>query len=56
MTFAIEILPAALRELEGHDLMRVRVGDCRIVYTVIDQRLVVLIVRVAHRSRVYRGL
>ncbi len=86
MTFAIEILPAARRELEaldttarrridrkiallasnprtsgskkleGHDLMRVRVGDYRIVYTVIDQRLVVLIVRVAHRSRVYRGL
>jgi mRNA interferase RelE/StbE len=86
LTFAIEILPAARRELEaldttvrrridrkiallaanprtsgskkleGHDLMRVRVGDYRIVYTVIDQRLVVLIVRVAHRSRVYRGL
>jgi len=86
LTFAIEFLPAARRELEaldttvrrridrkiallaanprasgskkleGHDLMRVRVGDHRIVYTVIDQRLVVLIVRVAHRSRVYRGL
>lgn len=42
--------------LQGHDLMRVRVGDYRIVYTVRDQRLVVLIVRVAHRSRVYRGL
>ena len=86
MTSAIEVLPAARRELEaldtavrrridrkilllasdprpsgskrlqGQDLMRVRVGDYRIVYTVRDQRLVVLIVRVAHRSRVYRGL
>jgi mRNA interferase RelE/StbE len=86
LTFAIEILPAAGRELEaldatvrrridrkiallaanprpsgskkleGHDLMRVRVGDYRIVYTVIDRRLVVVIVRIAHRSRVYRGL
>ena len=74
MTFAIEMLPAARRELEaldmavrrqidrkilllasnprpsgskklqGHDLMRVRAGDYRIVYAVRDQRLVVLIV------------
>jgi mRNA interferase RelE/StbE len=47
---------AGTKKLGGHDLMRVRVGDYRIVYTIIDQRLVVLIVRVAHRSRVYRGL
>jgi mRNA interferase RelE/StbE len=48
--------PSGSKRLQGNDLMRVRVGDYRIVYTVRHERLVVLIVRVAHRSRVYRGL
>ncbi|MYN64605.1 MAG: hypothetical protein F4X11_06195 [Acidobacteria bacterium] len=39
-------------ELRG--LRRTRVGDCRIVYEVLDEVLVVLVVRVAHRRDVYR--
>jgi len=35
-------------------LYRVREGDYRIVYAVQDDRLVVLVVRVAYRSQVYR--
>ncbi len=33
---------------------RVRVGDYRIVYEVLDDRLVVQVVRVGHRREVYR--
>ena len=33
---------------------RVRVGDYRIVYEVLDDRLVVQVVRVGHRRDVYR--
>ncbi len=33
---------------------RVRVGDCRIVYEVSDDRLVVQVVRIGHRRDVYR--
>lgn len=32
---------------------RVRVGDHRIVYTIEDQRLIVLVLRIAHRREVY---
>ncbi len=35
---------------------RIRVGDYRIVYTVHDGRLVVLVLSVAHRREVYRDL
>lgn len=35
-------------------LRRMRVGDWRIVYEVLDDVLVVLVVRVGHRSVVYR--
>ncbi|MYD91482.1 MAG: type II toxin-antitoxin system RelE/ParE family toxin [Caldilineaceae bacterium SB0662_bin_9] len=35
-------------------LRRLRVGDYRIVYEVLDGELIVLVVRVAHRRRAYR--
>ena len=36
------------------DLYRVRAGDYRVVYTIRDQVLLVLVVRIAHRKEVYR--
>ena len=33
---------------------RVRVGDYRILYEVIDERLVIHVIRVGHRREVYR--
>ena len=49
--------PPGSKKLEGTDgLYRVRVGDHRIVYRIEDQVLLVLVVRVAHRSDVYRRL
>lgn len=44
----------ALQGLPG--VLRVRVGDYRIVYTVNDGELIVLIVDVGHRREIYRGL
>ncbi len=35
-------------------LRRIRIGSYRIVYEIRDAELVVLVVRVAHRSQVYR--
>ncbi|MEP6843548.1 MAG: type II toxin-antitoxin system RelE/ParE family toxin [Pseudolysinimonas sp.] len=49
--------PAGVRALVGFPgLFRTRVGDYRIVYTVKDSELIVLVLRVAHRSVVYRKL
>jgi len=38
------------------NLWRIRVGDYRVIYTVRDAELVVLVLRVAHRSSAYRNL
>ena len=35
---------------------RIRVSDWRVLYTIDDDRLVVLVVEVGHRGDVYRGL
>ena len=85
MTYAIEVLPAAERDLrkvhpqmrarirgavlklaaeprppgaralkDRPGYLRVRVGDYRIIYTIEDDVLRVIVVRVAHRRDVYR--
>lgn len=49
--------PAKATKLKGLDeLYRVRVGSYRIVYTIEDQKLLILIVRIAHRKDVYKRL
>lgn len=45
------------RKLAGEEeLYRVRVGDVRIIYQIQDRELIVLVVRIARRDEVYRGL
>jgi mRNA interferase RelE/StbE len=49
--------PHGARPLAGFPgLWRVRIGDYRVVYAIKDADLVVLALRVAHRSDVYRNL
>jgi mRNA interferase RelE/StbE len=46
--------PRGCRKLHGtDDLWRIRVGDYRAVYTIGDEELIVLVVRVAHRREAY---
>jgi mRNA interferase RelE/StbE len=46
--------PSGVVKLEGSELYRVRVGDYRIIYSIHDKELVVVIARVAHRKEAYR--
>lgn len=46
--------PAACEKLSGQERYRVRQGNYRIIYEVRDEVLVVTIVKVGHRSDVYR--
>ncbi|MFH0902365.1 MAG: type II toxin-antitoxin system RelE/ParE family toxin, partial [Pseudomonadota bacterium] len=38
----------------GGELYRIRSGDYRVIYTIEDKVLVVLVVKVGHRREVYR--
>ena len=43
-----------VRKLAGFDnAWRVRIGDYRVLYEVVDERVLVTVVRVAHRRDVY---
>lgn len=46
--------PAGCEKLSGHDLYRVRQGNYRVLYTVQDADLVVVIITIGHRREVYR--
>ena len=53
---AEEPRPSGCLKMAGPaDLYRIRVGEWRIIYTVQDARLIVLVVRVGHRGDVYRS-
>ena len=47
--------PPRTRKLKGGgDFWRVRVGDYRIIYQIEDNKLLILVIRIAHRRDVYR--
>jgi mRNA interferase RelE/StbE len=49
--------PTGCIKLSGYqNLWRIRVGNYRIIYDIQDQQLTVLIITIAHRRDVYRGL
>ena len=49
--------PHGYTPVEGFDgLFKVRVGDYRVIFTIEDDELLVVVVRVRHRSDVYRQL
>jgi len=47
--------PSGSLKLAGKDTYRIRVGVYRVIYSIIDKQLVVLIVDVGHRREVYRN-
>ena len=47
--------PGCVRLKGTPNAYRIRIGDYRVVYEIHDDRLVVLVIRVAHRKDVYRN-
>ena len=47
--------PPGCQKLSGRDRYRVRQGPYRVVYSIEDERLIVYVVKVGHRSDVYRA-
>ena len=46
--------PQGAEKLSGHDLYRVRQGNYRILYEVVDDQLIVTVIKIGHRREVYR--
>lgn len=46
--------PPGAVKMAGQELWRIRVGDYRVIYSIHDREIVVLITRIGHRREVYR--
>ncbi len=46
--------PPGSTKLSGKDYYRIRQGDYRIVYEIIESRLVIVVIKIGHRREVYR--
>lgn len=56
IALAIEMLPEGedIKKLKGHDkLLRLRVGDYRIIYTVDHGELIVMVIDAGNRGEIY---
>jgi mRNA interferase RelE/StbE len=52
---AVDARPQGSKKLKGKDnRYRIRVGDWRVIYSIEDQKLIVLVLRVADRKNVYQ--
>ena len=48
---------ANVKKLTGYeDRYRLRVGDYRVIYEIMDDQLVILVVGVGHRREIYRAM
>ncbi|MGH2393387.1 MAG: type II toxin-antitoxin system RelE family toxin [Candidatus Limnocylindria bacterium] len=48
--------PAGVKALSGQTgLLRIRVGDYRIIYRVVDDELLIFVIRIGHRAEAYRA-
>ncbi len=46
--------PPGCQKLTGEERYRIRQGDYRIIYSIEDDRLIVIVVKVGHRREAYR--
>jgi mRNA interferase RelE/StbE len=53
-TLATNPLPPAASKLTGRDAYRIRVSDYRIIYSVHQNILTIVVVAVCHRREIYR--
>ena len=55
LQLAIDPRPRGSRKLEGYDdVLRIRVGRYRVLYSVSDRKLIVVILKLGHRRDAYR--
>lgn len=47
--------PPKSKKLVGRSEYRVRVGDYRILYQILDEKILILVLHVAHRRDVYKS-
>lgn len=49
--------PSSSKRLVGYaDLYRIRIGDYRVIYEIRNQKLIIVVIKIAHRKDIYKFL
>ena len=54
MELESEPRPSGCKKLKGRNAYRIRIGDYRAIYDIIDNKLIITVINVAHRKDVYQ--
>ena len=55
-SFEYDPFPYGCRKLGGHEnIYRHRIGKYRLIYEIIENKLIVKVIKIGHRKDVYRG-
>jgi len=46
--------PSGVKKLTGRDAWRIRIADYRVIYEINDEQLIILVIVIGHRKKVYR--
>lgn len=52
---AEEPRPSGCKKLAGNNLHRIRRGNFRVVYEILDQKLIVSVIKIGDRKEIYRA-
>jgi len=48
--------PTGYKKLKGRNAYRIRIGDYRIIYEIIDDKLIIKIITIGRRNNIYKNL
>lgn len=54
MELESEPRPSGCKKLKGRNAYRIRIGDYRAIHDIIDNKLIITVINVAHRKDVYQ--
>lgn len=47
--------PVGAKKLTGENYFRIRIGNYRVIYSIEDHELIVILIKIAHRKKVYKN-
>ena len=48
--------PIGYKKLKNRNAYRIRTGNCRIIYEIIDNKLIIQIITIGHRKDIYKNI
>ena len=48
-------MPPNSKKLKGEELFRIRIGNYRVIYSIVDSKMIIAVVKLGHRKDIYKS-